>query len=835
MSKEVNLFDNDLLTDNSNNYRKRQLKNNFQGPEHKRNNYLEFSPRFSSALNMDEHNDLEGNSNGLLTNSINEIAGQSSSTLNDIIKCPNKQTNGLHKQPLHSTSLNGSTKKIIIRKFQYRNDPNVLNFDANWSILQDSVIKIQRKERVSVTCVELYNIVENLCQMNYAQEIFSRLQILIYNFSDSECLKLVEGSQNCSSETFLIMLNRLWDNFCQQLSLTRSVFLYLDRTYRVQQNTSGVSIWDTGHEAFRKRIIERFGICSRAVNGILKLIEKDRREIQVDKHLLKSLLRMFINLQIYDFSFEKEFLKETELFYFEESSLQMQELTINNYLQFAQKRLLEEEERVQYYLEYSTAKKLIGIVENCFIANYLDSIIAKGPYQLISEQKLDDLALLYKLVSRVKDGQLALKNAFSDHIKKIGRALVMDSERDKTLVQELIDLKSQLDQIILKCFCSNEKFLNALKDSFDFFINSRANKIAELTAKFMDLKLRTGNKECTEEELDSVMDRVIVIFRFVQGKDVFEAFYKKDLAKRLLLGRSASVDAEKAMLSKLRTECGAGLTQKLEGMFKDMELSKDFCATFKQYLEASDKEKRFSKLEVNIAVLTMGNWPTYPLLEVNIPPQLAELQQICSKFYTSKHNGRKLQWQYTLASGVLKATFKSKVIKELEVSLFQAMVLLLFNEKIKWNFKEIAENTKIEDTELKRTLQSLACGKFRVLHKQPKGKDVNSDDNFIFNEEFNDRLYRIRISQVQMKETEQEHQQTEEQIYQDRLYQIDAAIVRIMKTRQKMSHTQLITETLSQLRFSVKATDLKKRIESLIEREYLNRDKEDANNYNYVA
>lgn len=69
----------------------------------------------------------------------------------------------------------------------------------------------------------------------------------------------------------------------------------------------------------------------------------------------------------------------------------------------------------------------------------------------------------------------------------------------------------------------------------------------------MDLKLRTGNKECTEEELDSVMDRVIVIFRFVQGKDVFEAFYKKDLAKRLLLGRSASVDAEKAMLSKLRT------------------------------------------------------------------------------------------------------------------------------------------------------------------------------------------------------------------------------------------------------------------------------------------
>ena len=39
---------------------------------------------------------------------------------------------------------------------------------------------------------------------------------------------------------------------------------------------------------------------------------------------------------------------------------------------------------------------------------------------------------------------------------------------------------------------------------------------------------------------------------YVPGKDVFEAFYKKDLAKRLLVGKSASVDAEKSMLSKLK-------------------------------------------------------------------------------------------------------------------------------------------------------------------------------------------------------------------------------------------------------------------------------------------
>ena len=50
---------------------------------------------------------------------------------------------------------------------------------------------------------------------------------------------------------------------------------------------------------------------------------------------------------------------------------------------------------------------------------------------------------------------------------------------------------------------------------------------------------------------------MLLLFRYITGKDVFEAFYKKDLAKRLLLGKSASIDAEKSMIAKLKAECGA--------------------------------------------------------------------------------------------------------------------------------------------------------------------------------------------------------------------------------------------------------------------------------------
>lgn len=69
--------------------------------------------------------------------------------------------------------------------------------------------------------------------------------------------------------------------------------------------------------------------------------------------------------------------------------------------------------------------------------------------------------------------------------------------------------------------------------------------------------------------------------RHGQGKDVFEAFYKKDLAKRLLLGKSASTDAEKNMVQKLKTECGSQFTNKLEGMFKDVDTSVDIMHAFR--------------------------------------------------------------------------------------------------------------------------------------------------------------------------------------------------------------------------------------------------------------
>ena len=105
-----------------------------------------------------------------------------------------------------------------------------------------------------------------------------------------------------------------------------------------------------------------------------------------------------------------------------------------------------------------------------------------------------------------------------------------------------------------------------------------------------------------------------------------------------------------------------------------------------------------------------------------------------------------------------------------------------------------------DDTELRRTLQSLACANYRVLSKYPKGKDVNVDDVFSVNLAFHHPKYRIKINQIQAKETRQENKQTHERISIDRKYETQAAIVRIMKGRKSITHAELVSETITATR-----------------------------------
>jgi len=725
------------------------------------------------------------------------------------------------------------TKKLVIKNLKQTPRLPEDFQERSWDKLRKAVIAIQTATSIDTSLEELYQAVENLCSHGMAEQVYCQLRDLV----ESHTKNMVQQFLGESMDKLIFMkkMNEAWSGHCQQIIMCRSIFLFLDRTY-VLQHPGVLSIWDLGLDTFRRHILTHQLVQTRTVEGILMLIEQERHGDMVDRSLLKSLLRMLADLQIYQEAFEKKFLAATEKLYSAEGQKLINDLPVPGYLAHAEKRLKEENERLLHYLDQSSKWQLIHSVEKQLLAQHLASILNKGLDFLLEENRIEDLQLMYSLLGRVKNGQVELCSKMAEYVKKRGKVIVINPEKDKTMVQELLDFKEKLDNILKSCFRSNDKFVTSLKDAFESFINQRQNKPAEMIAKFVDSKLRAGNKEASEEELEKLLDKIMVIFRFIHGKDVFEAFYKKDLAKRLLVGKSASVDSEKSMLSKLKAECGAGFTSKLEGMFKDMELSRDINSAFKQHVShlSGDQDKFVDKIDLTVSVLSMAFWPTYPVMNVLIPPYMLKYQEIFNKFYQGKYSGRKLQWQASLGHCVLRANFKSGQ-KELQVSLFQALCLLQFNNTDEQTLEEMMEATNIEDGEMRRTLQSLACGKARVLTKIPKGKDINDGDKFIYNKDFTNALFKIKINQIQLKETNDEQKATEERVFQDRQYQIDAAIVRIMKMRKTLSHNLLLTELYNQLKFPVKPPDLKKRIESLIDRDYMERDKDNANQYNYVA
>ena len=126
----------------------------------------------------------------------------------------------------------------------------------------------------------------------------------------------------------------------------------------------------------------------------------------------------------------------------------------------------------------------------------------------------------------------------------------------------------------------------------------------------------------------------------------------------------------------------------------------------------------------------------------------------------------------------------------------------------------------------------------RILIKEPKAKEILPSDLFVVNDGFTSKFIRVKINTVSAKgESDPERQETRFKVDDDRKHEIEAAIVRIMKARKKMQHNLLVTEVTNQLksRFLPSPVVIKKRIESLIEREYLARSPDDMKLYTYVA
>ncbi|ETO28877.1 hypothetical protein RFI_08250 [Reticulomyxa filosa] len=698
-------------------------------------------------------------------------------------------------------------KKCFVRTEQPKLDAN---FEKDTvTKLIEAVEAVFEKKAANCSFEELYKACQSLCTLKKGKQVYDGL----YEVCDKHIKKSIEKYIDTSishSQSYLEPFKNIWMRHCEEMNAIRQIFLLLDKTY-VKTSTDMKSLWNMGIHLLKKHILAKENACSNLVVHLLQLIENERNGEQIDQDLLKPIIQM-----------------ASTKYYENEGNNFVATMSIPDYLLHVRKRLKEEEKRVKNYLEAQTQRPITLLIEHEMIKKHVEDLLTKGFDSMMDESKFANLRHLYELLFSVQEVD-ALQQHFSEYGKKRGVDIISDPSLDaqNEMVASLLKFKAKLDRVVNESFHNHRTFHHTIRNSWEYFLNIKPDKPAELIAKvsfeiFFDKaiipiciyhQLRTGARGTSEQELEESLDRVMDIFRFIHAKDVFQAFYKKDLAKvlfeeytRLLLNTSASEDAEKNMINRIRKECGQSFASNLENMFQDMGLSRDLQGKFKTHLENSNPSlfEQMSKIDFQIDVLTTGCWPTYDTEPIDLPPQVQSVLDSYRTFYCDINSGRQLKWTISLSHCVVAAHFPKVLCFLFFLRQYDALSCLKIGKKgargicisrscaiavqpkdllaIQRNRKcyqnqgtkekkmcYILYMMKLETDELKRTMLSLV--KSKILLHRVCAKD-SKETEYKLNAAYTNRFIRVKVNQLQIVETKEEHRCTSEKIFHDRQYQV---------------------------------------------------------------
>jgi hypothetical protein len=369
-------------------------------------------------------------------------------------------------------------------------------------------------------------------------------------------------------------------------------------------------------------------------------------------------------------------------------------------------------------------------------------------------------------------------------------------------------------------------------------------------AAYVDRLLRGGGEKHQSDERaeEARVTAALGLFAFLRDQDEFAESYRVHMARRLLDRRSASNDMERLAVALMKSRCGAAYTARMEGMLVDATTS---ATELRADYDRHAAEQSPLQARVDVCVLTASHWPTQPALAgLTLPAAMRAHVDRFAGFYAARFPHRKLEWAHT--QGQASVRFRANGgdgFVDLQVGTAQAAVLLALDEApAATDLAALQRRMGMSEDLLKRAVHSLAFGRYRVLRRcrsaavaaaaaaaedgggggKESGK-IQMTDAFEPNPAFRCEERRPTIPMPQPAPAHDPRRMEE-----DRSAAIDAAVIRTMKTRQTLGHQALLVEVLGQLAFfKPDPKQIKRRIESLIERDYLERD--GTATYKYLA
>eukprot|EP00038_Savillea_parva_P001555 m.105031 g.105031 ORF g.105031 m.105031 type:complete len:745 (+) comp10544_c0_seq6:258-2492(+) len=743
-------------------------------------------------------------------------------------------------------STSRSKKKLIGMPQMVLTDQKVVEI---WSEIATAIVLIQEERMCrGMSFQELYDKANQLVTAQKIRFMYSSLTDVIR----SHMLIVHHRLKSVEVNAILAAVLQAYKSHTSAMQRTRDLLLMMDS----KRDSTRQSVLDLGFRLFIEHVLQAAPLPQKILDGMLQLIDATRAGETVNCSPLRSVTVMLLEVggsmghdrtQVYESIFLNGFLEHSQDYYRNLSQKHQAEMDVGSYLRWAERTLEREQSMAEASLNGPlTVEPLLRLLRAEILEAYKVDIVAAADVRgMVEGGDMNDLALMLKLFKHVDGGLKAVGDRVRQYISE-SCAATIEAEDVREGVKGAVKLIDVFCELVGKFYTmltdklnNDSEFAHTLNTAFGAVINTHA-RISEYLSIYIDHTIRNHIKDQTNGDIEKIFDRSIRLFRLLREKDVFERYYKQHLARRLLLVKASSDEAERMVISRLKAECGNQFTNRFEQMFKDIQISDDNMKAFSESLGGSaGVTKKIGKLDLDVRVLTTGMWPTQTTNPCILPPVLQAAASVYEEWYLTKHTGRKLTWQTTLGTMTLQARFP-KGSKLLSVSTLQGVLLLLFNDTDgPISVTDMLARTEFELVAVVRALQSMSAGKHRVLIKttEPDTAEIVEKDTFSVNVDFTSKMTKLKIAQGVAKESPPERAVTQDRVDEDRRLLMEAAIVRVMKHRRTLSHNELVIEATEMLasRFQPTPQMLKKRIERLIDADYLRRSAKDASVYEYMA
>ncbi|XP_056637623.1 cullin-2 isoform X3 [Diorhabda sublineata] len=654
-----------------------------------------------------------------------------------------------------------------------------------------------------------------------------------------------------------------WSQYSVGSQYLHSLYLYLNQQHIKTQKLSDaeiiygssdssggeqMEIGELALDVWTRGMIVPLG--SRLVKLLLEAIAQDRAQetLSIPIEAVRGTILSFVEvqgyrkkgqLQLYQVLFEEAFLDDSGEHFKRSAARLLQEKNVSLYMEKVKAKIEEELFRARRFLHHSSFPKVSHRCETHMVAEHLQFLYSECS-NMVQQERRKDLSNMYDLLKSVQNAIVVLVDTVLDYIKTQGLAAIGNLQGENihiSFVENLLAVYKKYKELIKDVFKSDQNFMGALDKACSYVINHRPNqgrspcRSPELLAKYCDTLLKKSSKGISETEVDEKLAESITIFKYIDDKDIFQKFYARMLAKRLIHQQTQSMDAEESMINRLKQACGYEFTSKLHRMFTDMSVSSDLNNKFNSFLKNDNIDLG---INFGIYVLQAGAWPLGQAIVTPfaLPQQLEKSVQKFEAFYHNRFNGRKLTWLHHLCQAELKLNHLKRTYV-VTVQTFQMAILLLFENVDSLTCKDIKETLQLNNEQFYRHVVSLVDSKLLLADAE----ELTPEVTLKLNMEYSNKRTKFRITAAVQKETPHEVEQTMNSVEEDRKMYLQAAIVRIMKSRKVLKHNLLIQEVYAQSKvsFAPSVQLIKKCIESLIDKQYIERTPHSSEEYSYVA